>query len=142
MLKQIDLSATQGPSVEVAGAIQQAMNLRTATVESGTLWKYIKTVGTVQCDEDKLVHVHPRAAGWVEKLRVRAEGDAVERGEPLLDLYAPDILNAQVDFLIALKQTGQDANSRRHLDNARNRLRSLEVPNQDLGGILRFVLYL
>ena len=135
VLKQIDLGTTQGPSVEVSGAIQQAMNLRTTEVKRGTLWKYIKTVGTVQYDEDKLVHVHPRAAGWVEKLRVRAEGDAVKRGEPLLDLYAPDILNAQVDFLIALKQTDQGASSRRQLDNARNRLRLLEVPERVISRI-------
>ncbi len=125
--KQIDMSEHEGPSVKVSGAIQQAMNIRTAKVATGTLWKYIKTVGTVQYDEDSLVHVHPRAAGWVEKLHVHAEGDAVERGKTLLDLYAPDILSAQVDFLIALKQAGSTA-TKTQLSNARNRLRLLEVP--------------
>jgi len=123
--KKIDLSQLEGPTVQVSGAIRQAMNIRTAKVERGRLWKYIKAVGHIAYDENRLVHVHPRAAGWVEKLRVRAEGDKVKRNQVLLDYYAPDILNAQVDFLIARKQAGL---SKSRLENARNRLRLLDLP--------------
>lgn len=128
VLKQIDMSEHEGPNVKVSGAIQQAMNIRTAKIKRDTLWKYIKTVGMVQYDEDSLVHVHPRAAGWVEKLYVHAEGEPVTRGKNLLEIYAPDILDAQVDFLIALKQVSGRAVSKTQVNNARNRLRLLEVP--------------
>lgn len=130
--KKIDLSQLEGPSVKINGAIQQAMNIRTATVERGRLWKYIKTVGSIAYDEKRLVHVHPRAAGWVETLRIRAEGDKVKRNQVLLDYYAPDILSAQVDFLIARKQAGLSKN---RLDNARNRLRLLDLPEYVIKGI-------
>jgi membrane fusion protein, copper/silver efflux system len=129
VLRQTDSSTAANPEIAISGAMQQAMNLRTAKVTRGTLWKYIKTVGTVQYDENRLVHVHPRAEGWVEKLRVRAEGDVVKRGDTLLELYAPSLLNAQVDFLIALKQSGTAAVPQSQVENARNRLRLLELPD-------------
>lgn len=124
--REIDRSSREGPSVRVGGAIRQAMNLRTARVKRDTLWKYIKTVGRVGYDEKQRQHVHARASGWVERLLVRAEGEPVVAGQPLLALYAPEILNAQVDFLIALKQA---AGNRQRLDSARNRLRLLAVPD-------------
>ncbi len=113
------------PTVQVSGAMAQAMNIRTAKVERGTLWKYIKTVGSIAYDNNKLIHVHPRAAGWVEKLKVRTEGQHVKRHQILLDYYAPDILSAQVDFLIARQSAGI---SKSRLENARKRLSLLGLP--------------
>lgn len=116
------------PTVTVSGALQQTMNLRTAHVKRGVLWKYIKTVGTIQYNEHQIVQIHPRASGWVEQLQVRAEGESVKQGDTLLALYSPDILNAQVDFLIALRQAGHGMLSENTLEKARNRLRLLAVP--------------
>ncbi len=120
------------PTVQISGAIAQAMNLRTVKVKRGSLQKHIKTIGSITYDEKHLVHVHPRAAGWVEKLRVRAEGDKVTRNQVLLDYYAPDILNAQVDFLIARRQAGISPS---RLDKSRNRLRLLELPEYIINDI-------
>jgi len=126
--KQIDdAGADERPAVAVSGEIIQSMGVRTAQVERGTLWKFIRTVGRVDYDETRLVHVHPRANGWMEQLKVRAVGDHVSEGEILGQLYSPDILSAQVDFLIALKQYGKQA-SRVKVDKARNLLRLLDVP--------------
>jgi Cu(I)/Ag(I) efflux system membrane fusion protein len=121
------------PVVTLGAATAQNLGVRTAEVVRGTLWKYIKTVGYVAYDENRLAHVHPRASGWVEKLRVRAEGDAVKQGDALLDLYAPEILGAQVDFLTALRQ--QAALPKERLHSIRNRLRLLDVPEGVIGQI-------
>lgn len=114
------------PEVRISGEMMQSMGVRTAQVERGTLSRKIRTVGRVNYDETRLAHVHPRAEGWVEQLSVRAEGDQVRRGQALGQLYAPAILSAQVDFLIALKQYGNSSLER--VDKARNLLRLFDVP--------------
>jgi Cu(I)/Ag(I) efflux system membrane fusion protein len=85
-------------------------------------------------DETRLAHVHPRADGWMEQLSVRAEGDPVKRGDVLGSFYSPEVLSAQVDYLIALDQNG-NRGSRAAVDKARNRLRLLGVPEQTIADI-------
>jgi len=130
VLKEVSTSEDDGlPIVTVKSAIVNNMGIRTATVTQGRLWKYIKTVGYVTYDEKRLSHVHPRAEGWVEKLKVRAEGDKVKKGQTLLSLYSPDILAAQKDLLISLKLKDQRGiQNNRYKAGTRNRLRLLGVP--------------
>lgn len=92
----------QQPTVNVSGAMQQAMALTTEKTVHSRLWRFINTFGTVQFDETSLNHIHPRAAGWIEKLRVNALGQQVSKGELLYEIYAPDLLVAQQDFLSLL----------------------------------------
>lgn len=120
------------PTIEVSGAIAQAMNIRSAQVKKGTLWRYIKTLGRVSYDETHLVHVHPRASGWIEGLKIAAEGDPVRQGQDLLELYSPDILDAQVNYLIAL---GPTPDQKERQDKAKNRLRLLDVPEDIIATI-------
>ncbi len=117
----------QSPMVTISPAVVQNMGVRLAPVKYGTLTRDIKTVGYVAYNEDALVHIHSRASGWVEKLLVKTEGDLVKENQILLELYSPEILNAQVDFLIAtqLNQTTIPNNKR---DYARNRLRLFNIP--------------
>jgi len=133
VVRMVDPGQGKRPEVQVDSAIAQSMGIRTAPVERDTLWKYIRTVGRVSYDETRLAHVHPRAEGWIEKLALRAEGDPVERGQLLGEIYSPDILSAQVDFLIALDQ-GSDRSASR-VEKARNRLRLLGVPEGTISRI-------
>lgn len=133
VLKQIDATADKRPTVTVRGEIIQSMGVRTTTVERDTLWRLVQTVGRVTYDETVLSHVHPRAEGWMEQLAVRAEGDPVEQGQVLGEFYSPEILGAQVDYLVALGYTGSAAQQR--LEKARNRLRLLGVPEETIGHI-------
>ena len=43
-------------------------------------------------DEDRLVHIHPRVQGWVEKLHVSAVGDPVKKDQPLYEIYSPELV--------------------------------------------------
>jgi Cu(I)/Ag(I) efflux system membrane fusion protein len=79
------------------------LGVRTAPVEVGPLSRLIETVGYVGYDEDTLVHIHTRVDGWIEKLSVTATGDAVEKGQVLFELYSPTLVNAQEEFLVALR---------------------------------------
>jgi len=127
------------PTVTIRSEIIQKMGVRTTTVEKGTLQKYIKTVGYVVYNEDKLVHVHPRATGWVERLSVRREGDLVKSGQSLLEMYSPEVLEAQQDFLVALRtrSKGTNLNRQQYREAIRNRLRLLGVPNSTIKQIER-----
>ncbi|NEX20836.1 efflux RND transporter periplasmic adaptor subunit [Thiorhodococcus mannitoliphagus] len=120
------------PEVALSGAMVQSLGVRTAEVERGALRREVRAVGRVAYDETRLAHIHPRAAGWIEGLSLRAEGEPVTKGQALADLYAPDILSAQVDFLLALEQPGSGAR-RVAPDKARNLLRLLGVPE----GVIR-----
>lgn len=120
------------PAVEVSARVVQAMGVRTVAVEKRTLWKYIDTLGYVSYDEDRMDHIHARADGWIEKLRVRAEGDRVKRGQVLAEVYSPEIVAAQEEYLIALRNRDIKALGSAAADlikSAEQRLRLLEVPS-------------
>jgi len=130
--KLLDPMTGKHPQVSLTAAVAQTLGVRTARVERGTLWKYISTVGRVAYDEERLAHVHPRADGWIESLKLRAEGEPVKRGQRLAELYAPDILSAQVDFLLSRGGGGaRQGQAQRGIsaDKARNILRLLDVPD-------------
>jgi Cu(I)/Ag(I) efflux system membrane fusion protein len=133
--KMMDPMTGKHPEVALTPAVTQTLGVRTAEVERGTLWKYIRTVGRVDPDETRLAHVHPRAEGWIETLKLRAEGEPVKQGEQLAELYAPDILSAQVDFLLA--QDRPQSQRRVSADKARNILRLLDVPDDIIRDIER-----
>ena len=84
----------------------------------------ISTVGYVQYDADKLVHIHPRVEGWIETLYVTAEGDPVEKDQPLYKIYSPALVNAQNELLLAL-----DRKNDKLITAARDRLAALQLPS-------------
>jgi Cu(I)/Ag(I) efflux system membrane fusion protein len=112
----------QTVEVEVTGAMQQAMALKTELVARSNLWRFISTYGSVQFDETGLTHLHPRATGWIENLTVNSLGQRVKKGELLYEIYAPDLLIAQEDFLSLLSSSNQ---SPALLERGRSRLRLL-----------------
>ncbi len=94
-----DTNAASSSAIAVDAATQQNMNLRTALVERGPLRKTIRTVGTIDYNETALADVTTHFKGWIEKLDVDATGQLVHRGQPLFEVHAPDIYDAQVAFL-------------------------------------------
>ncbi len=126
--KQMDPAVGKYPEVALRPAVMQNLGMRIGTVERGTLWKYIRTVGRVEFDETRLAHIHSRAEGWIEDLKLRAEGERVTKGQDLAEIYAPAMLSAQVDFLQALEPQPLGVSQVR-ADKARNLLRVLDIPD-------------
>lgn len=97
--------AGAGPgTVRISPDVVNNLGVRTAPVEQGQLNTEIDTVGYLQSNQDEMVHINPRIEGWVEKLYVNAEGDRVEEGDLLYEIYSPELVNAQQEYLQALKQ--------------------------------------
>jgi membrane fusion protein, copper/silver efflux system len=88
--------------VQIDPALAQSLGMRTAVAETGTFWRRVDTVGTVQADERRISVLQSRASGWLEKLHVRAVSDPVSRGMPLAEIYAPELLAAQEEYLLLL----------------------------------------
>ena len=112
-------------TVSINPRIQQNLGIRTADVTRGSLDSSIEAVGNVAYNERELAVVQARAAGYVEKLYVRATLDPVHKGQPLAELYVPDWVAAQEDFLTARRLTvqGDDADGLNLVDAARQRMR-------------------
>ena len=103
--------------IQIDPALVASLGVKTAPVIRETLTPAISTVGHIAYDAHATEHVHVRASGWVEKLYVRAIGEYVEAGQPLFEIYAPDLVAAQADYLQSL------ANDRGSmLDGAKERL--------------------
>ncbi len=109
-------------AVKIAPHVVNNLGVRTAPVELKHMHTEISTVGYVQYDEDKLVHIHPRVDGWIEKLYVKAAGNPVKKGQPLYTLYSPQLVNAQEELLIALKR-----NNKSLIVAAKDRLKALQL---------------
>ncbi|MCK5718388.1 MAG: efflux RND transporter periplasmic adaptor subunit, partial [Thiomargarita sp.] len=126
-------------TITIRPEIIQRMGIRTTKVKRQVLQKIIKTVGYVTYNEDKMIHIHARSNGWVENLAVRREGDWVKRGQKLLEMYSHEILEAQQDFLVALRTTikGTNLNRKEYRNSIRNRLRLLGIPDSTIKKIER-----
>lgn len=109
--------------VSISPAIENNLGVRTGLAEEGPFKSTIRTVGYVQFDEDRLVHIHPRVAGWIEQLHANTEGSTVEKGQPIYSIYSPELVNAQEELLIAL----QRGNSLLE-QSSEERLLALQVP--------------
>ncbi|MFP4611451.1 MAG: efflux RND transporter periplasmic adaptor subunit, partial [Thiohalophilus sp.] len=92
-----------GSAVKISPAVINNMGVRTAVAERDTLWRKIDTVGYVDYDEDVISHIHLRTSGWIEKLYVKAEGERVEKGQKLYEVYSPELVTAQEEYLQALE---------------------------------------
>lgn len=125
--------AETGPgTVRISPDVVNNLGVRTGTVELGSLRSEINTVGYVKYDEDYIEHIHPRVNGWIEKLYVKASGDPVKKGEPLYNLYSPELVNAQEELLMAL-----DRRKPRLIRAAENRLASLRLAGSTIAQIKR-----
>src|ERR1051325_1891777 len=80
----------------------QNMGLRTGIVTRGPLRRMIRTVGIIDYDETALAEVSTKFRGWIEKLYVDATGKQMHKGEPLFEIYSPELYLAQTEYLLAL----------------------------------------
>ncbi len=104
-------AAEEGPQVEISQEQQQLIGVKTVKVAMKPLQKVIRTVGRIEADEKKLATVNTKIEGWIEKLFVDYTGRYVKKGEPLAEIYSPELLATQKEFLSVLrwvKQPGDD----------------------------------
>ncbi|BBO69509.1 hypothetical protein DSCA_34390 [Desulfosarcina alkanivorans] len=124
-------------TVRIDPVTRQNMGLRLGRVEKKHLAKTIRTFGTVIYDETGLYSINTKFNGWIETLYVDFIGEQVEKGQPLFDIYSPDLLTAQQEYLIAVQQqNGRKKNSRkgrdRLLEASRTRLAYWDLTDEQI----------
>ena len=120
---------------------QQMIGVRSAPVATRSLDNTIATIGRVELDERRVVHVHTKFAGWISKVFVDFQWEHVAKGEPLFSVYSPDLVATQEEYLLALKanatlgkHTLQEVAGGAHslLQAARRRLELWDITDQQI----------
>lgn len=91
-------------TIRVDPVTVQNMGVRLAPVRKKQLTKTIRAFGKLIYDERRLYAVNTKFDGWIEKLHVSYMGQQVAKGQPLFDIYSPDLVTAQEEYLLALRQ--------------------------------------
>ena len=97
--------------VKIDGTIQQNMNLKTEVIKVKKLNAQVITNGILEIDERNEFVVTTKVGGWVEKLYVNYTGQEVKKGEKLIDIYSPELVSAQQEFITALSYAASVMNS-------------------------------
>lgn len=122
--------ASQDGTVGLSPARVQTLGVRTEPVERRVLARTIRAVGTVTPDERRQATVTSRFEGWIERLHVNETGRIVARGEPLMEVYSPELLRAQAEYLAS-----QASRRPSDPDTARVRLLNLGLSEAQIDGI-------
>lgn len=96
--------------ISVSVAQQARMGIRLAKAEKKSVEHTIRTVGTITADQTKEAHVHTRINGWIEQIQADYIGKPVKKGQPLFELYSPELVSTQEEYVSANKQgsTGRE----------------------------------
>lgn len=107
-------------ALQINPSVINNIGVRIEPVVKGDFARPLHTVGVVTIDEEKQSDIHVRSEGWIENLIVKSEGEKVEKGDVLFQIYSPALSTAQSEYIQALRL------SRRGLiDAARARLNAL-----------------
>src|SRR3989304_3302743 len=119
----------------------QKIGVRSEIVKQRSLRRVIRTVGRVDPDETKVFNINAKIGGWVERLYLNRTDQMVEHHEPLLELYSPELVSAQEEYLLAFKEREQvkgspytevKSSSESLLSAARQRLKYWDISNDQI----------
>jgi Cu(I)/Ag(I) efflux system membrane fusion protein/cobalt-zinc-cadmium efflux system membrane fusion protein len=123
-----------GVEIKVDPVIQQNMGIRTDVVEKALLSHTIRTYGHITYDETRTAEVSPKISGWIEGIHIDFTGEFVRKGEPLFELYSPELFAAQEEYLITFRNLDRmsgEAN-KNLLESARQRLRFFDIAESEI----------
>jgi membrane fusion protein, copper/silver efflux system len=129
-----------GPELKIGLDRVQKLGVKTETVARREFARMVRAVGTVQVNERLQHTVSPKFEGWIQRLMVATTGEAVRRGQPLMEVYSPDLVTAQQEYVIALKgregvkDAGAEiqANMNTLAENSLQRLRNWDISDEEL----------
>jgi len=133
-LEQVSLSPTQMVMANVA----------TVKVDRKQLAKEIDAVGIVQYDQSRQARVTAWVAGRIDRLYVDKVGDYVSTRRPVAEVYSPDLVATEQEYLLAIKSRDQLKNSpissisqggEGLVESARQRLRLWGVKDYQIAGL-------
>ncbi len=134
-------------AVDLTDQQRQLVNIRTVAVKTSNVDRSVRAVGVVTYDQSKVADLNSRVMGWVEKLFVDTPGAHVEAGQPLMELYSPDLYSAKQDFLLAWRNARKAKGARGEygatrasgadsvLESARKRLELFGITDEQINAL-------
>ena len=139
-------SASSDGSVQIDPVTLQNIGVTTSLVESRDLSVELRSNGIVTIAEDLEYRVNPKVSGWIEKLYVNVTGAEVNKGDALLEIYSPQLVSAQEEYMVAAKNakllSGSSlqrvrTTSQNLIESARRRLESWDVSDDQIDELER-----
>jgi len=96
-----DGDSTDAKQIRISTEKIQKLGVRVEKVSLRTLDRRVRAVGKVDIDERRSYTVAPKFEGWIELLHVNVTGQVVSKGQPLLEVYSPELVSAQREYAIA-----------------------------------------
>jgi Cu(I)/Ag(I) efflux system membrane fusion protein len=132
-------------TVKISPERIQTLGVRTEAVTRRSMAHTVRAIGTVAADERRIGVVNPKFEGWIEKLLVNTTGQTVKRGEPLLEVYSPDLVLAQREYLVARSALADMAhaddmardNAKAIAEAALSRLKNWDISSDQLARLQR-----
>ncbi len=130
-----------GRAVIIDPTVVQNIGVRTAVVQRGPLFREIHATGEIVEDERRLGIVNLKVAGWIEKVFVGETGMRVKRGDPLFEIYSPQLVTTQEEYLIAIRNLDRlregasvenVAAAERTLESTRKRLQYWDITDSQI----------
>lgn len=142
---QDEASPPDSTALQISTEKIQKLGVRTETVVFRQLHRTVQALATIQANEKLLYTVTPKFEGWVQRLYVNTTGQQIKKGEVLMDVYSPELITAQHDYLIAAKgihwtrDSDQEVHARmqRLSENALQRLYNWDISKMDLHRLQR-----
>jgi Cu(I)/Ag(I) efflux system membrane fusion protein len=128
-------------TVKIDPVTVQNIGVRTAVAEKQSLSRYIRSVGRVDFDEERLSSLHPKTEGWIEELYIDKTGEQIAKDAILLSIYSPQLVTSQQEYLLALNNLDALRKSpyaeirqgaKELASSARERLELLDVPEHQI----------
>lgn len=107
----------EGAEAETPGTVRitpekiQKIGVKSEEAKIRTLRRIVRTVGRIEPVENKVYNINTKVAGWVEKLYVNRTDLMVHPDEPLLEIYSPDLVATQQEYILAMKNLEKVKNS-------------------------------
>jgi len=101
----------QGTTVTIDPVVVQNMNVRVAPVQRRDLSRSIRTLGHLDYDQERMVSVTTRYEGFIERVFVNYVGQPVRKGDPLFEVYSPELVQTQQELLSAVRYAGRMADA-------------------------------
>ncbi len=131
---QDELNAGGNGMVSIDPVVVQNMGVRTQVVRRQTIFRHLRTIGEVKVAEDEVSVVNLRFNGWVERIFVDRTGDKVKAGQRLFQIYSPELVAAQEEYLMALRTQGPESPLAR---SARRKLDLWDINSRDIDAMVK-----
>ncbi len=123
----------------------QKLGVRTEAAQLRTLDRSVRSAGRIEPDERRLFTIAPKFEGYVERLHVNVTGQPVSKGQPLFEVYSPELVSAQREYAIAvqgvasLKDAGSQvqAGMQQLAESSLQRLRNWDISDEQVKALAK-----